>query len=205
MPRWDNSLRTQEEIHTLKREAILRAAGNLFNEKGYHNTSLEEVAKLLQISKGTLYNYVKNKQEILYEFYWRGQDIADRSVDLAEKSGLNGAGKLRMSIETYIVEVIENLGGYGLLAEIAALEPGDRKAIVERRDLLEQRYIRIIEEGVADGSIREIDRGMLLFTLVGAVQFISNWYSAGGTTSEKELARGIADLLLSGLAAPGQK
>ena len=68
MPRWKNSLMMTEEVQRIKRDAVLKEAGRAFSKRGFHNTSLDDVAKALQVSKGTLYNYVQDKQEILFEF-----------------------------------------------------------------------------------------------------------------------------------------
>ena len=56
-----------DQLRALKREAVLRVAVRMFNERGFHATSLDEVAERLNISKPTLYYYVKNKDEILFE------------------------------------------------------------------------------------------------------------------------------------------
>ena len=62
---WGRNMREQEREN--KRDAVLRTAARLFNEKGYHSTSLELVAEELEITRPTVYYYFKNKDEILFE------------------------------------------------------------------------------------------------------------------------------------------
>ena len=50
-----------------KRNAVLQTAARLFNERGYHATSLDDIAEQLHVSKPTLYYYVKSKDDILLE------------------------------------------------------------------------------------------------------------------------------------------
>src|SRR3546814_6323545 len=62
--KWRNAFRTSEELHRFKRYAVLREATRIISRRGFHNASLDEIAEGLGISKGTLYNYVSDKQEI---------------------------------------------------------------------------------------------------------------------------------------------
>ena len=64
MPRWKNVLQTSDEVYRVKRNAVLREATRIIARRGFHNTSLDDVAEALQVSKGTLYNYVTDKLEI---------------------------------------------------------------------------------------------------------------------------------------------
>jgi len=192
-----------DTIHRLKREAVLREAGRIFSRSGYHNTSLDDVAKALNVSKGTLYNYVKDKQEILFECQKMALDIAERSFDHAEQNATNGADKLRLVIRQYIATLTEEMGACGVITEVGALRPADRKAIVARRDQFEDRFIALINEGMADGSLRPIDPKLAVYTFMGAVHAVPGWYSPKGRLSAEAIADGMADLLLVGMMTPG--
>src|ERR1700733_9675027 len=56
----------------VKREAVIRAAAHAFNRKGYHNTSLDDIAAALEVTKPTVYYYVTNKEELLFECFVAG-------------------------------------------------------------------------------------------------------------------------------------
>src|SRR6202008_2224110 len=75
MARWKNASQKNDEISGLKRDAIIREAGRIFSRDGFHNASLDEVARVLNVSKGTLYNYVRDKQEILFECHKLEKDL----------------------------------------------------------------------------------------------------------------------------------
>ncbi|MFZ0500715.1 MAG: helix-turn-helix domain-containing protein, partial [Steroidobacteraceae bacterium] len=53
----------------IKRDAVIRAAARAFNRKGYHNTSLDDIAAALEVTKPTVYYYVSNKEQLLFECF----------------------------------------------------------------------------------------------------------------------------------------
>jgi len=201
LPRWKNSLQTNQDIQRLKREAVLKEAGRAFAKRGYHNTSLDEVAKALQVSKGTLYNYVKDKQEILYECHKLALDIGDRAFEFEREQGMNGAEILRHTMTRYITLLTEELGACSVLTEVDALHRADRTQVVKRRDAFERSFIAIIELGIKDGSIRPVDPKLAVFTFMGAFNWLPRWYSPEGRLTGEQIGEQMADLLMSGLHA----
>jgi AcrR family transcriptional regulator len=83
---WKAKSERQQERH-LKRDAVLRTAARLFNEKGFHATSLDEVAERLHVTKPTVYHYVKNKDEILFECVRIGIETLHAAVERVGRSG----------------------------------------------------------------------------------------------------------------------
>ena len=201
MARWKNSLQTSDDIQRLKRDAVLREAGRAFSRHGYHNTSLDDVARALGISKGTLYNYVRDKQEILFAFHQLAYDLSDQAFAHGRAKGGRGADVLRAILVHYIELLTGELGACGALIEVDALRPGDRAEAARRRDAFEAAFVAIIEDGVRDGSIRPVDPKLAVFTFMGAINWLPRWYVPGGRLSGNELAGQMTDLLLSGLTA----
>ena len=200
MARWTNELDTKSEIHRLKRDTVLRESGRLFNQRGFHNTSLSDVARHLDVSKGTLYNYVTDKQEILFEFHKMALDIGDRAMNAADAVDGPAASQLRIAIREYIASVNETLGGYGVIAEVGALRPDDRQEVIRRRDSFDKRFTDLVERGISDGSLRPVDPKMAVFTFMGALQTIPNWFSPEGRLSGEQVADQVTDLLMHGIA-----
>jgi AcrR family transcriptional regulator len=200
MARWNNSLRTSEEISGLKREAVVRESGRIFSRRGYHNASLDDVAKALKVSKGTLYNYTKDKEEILFQCCSMALDIGETAFEAA-KPGRNGAEKLRITLRNYIAKLHDELGACGVINEIDALKPAHRKTIVARRDDHQQRFVTMLEEGAADGSLRAVDAKLAVYTFMGAIHFIPRWYNPQGRLTNEEIADGMVDLLMNGLVS----
>ena len=199
LPRWKNSLQTNDDIQRLKREAVLKEAGRAFGKRGYHNTSLDDVAKALQVSKGTLYNYVKDKQEILYECHAISYDLGERAIKHGRAYGTTGAEILRLTLISYITSLTEELGACAVLMEVDALRPEDRAKAVKYRDAFEREFVSMVKMGIKDGSLRAIDPKLAVFTFMGAVNWLPRWYAPGGRLTGEQVATQMTDLLLTGL------
>src|SRR5579871_133915 len=98
--RWNSLLPSRTEQQALKRQAVLEQAGRAFRRRGFHNTSLDDVAEELNIAKPTLYSYFKNKQEVLYECMKLAMDLGDISVEYA-RAGKTGLEKLERFLTHY--------------------------------------------------------------------------------------------------------
>ena len=199
LARWKNSLQTSDDIQRLKRDAVLREAGRAFSRHGYHNTSLDDVARALGISKGTLYNYVRDKQEILFAFHQLAYDLSDQAFAHGRAQGGRGADVLRGILVRYIELLTGELGACGALMEVDALRPEDRAEAARRRDAFEAAFVSIIEDGIRDGSIRPVDPKLAVFTFMGAINWLPRWFVPGGRLPGDALAEQMTDLLLSGL------
>ena len=200
--RWKNTLQTDAEIQQLKRKTVISAAGSAFSRRGYHNTSLDDVAKSLNVAKGTLYSYVRDKQEILYECHVMSLDVGDRALEFALANGKTGAEKLNLMLTGYVTMLLDELGACVVLTEVDALRPQDRRAVVRRRDAFETKFVAIIEEGIADGTLRQMDPKLAVFTLMGAINWMTRWYRPGGRLTAKEIAKEMAELLIHGMSKP---
>lgn len=197
-------MQTSEEVQRLKREAVLREAGRLFSKRGYHNISLDQVAETLQISKGTLYNYVQDKQGILWEFHRMAVELGNRAFAEGRALGGTGAQRLRNTLKIYIELTTQELGALGALMDFEALRPEDRTKAVKQRDLFEREFVQLVQSGIQDGTIKPVDPRMAVFTFLGATNWIPRWYSSTGRLSAREIAEIMTDLFLSGLEIPVQ-
>ncbi len=82
---WVGGRRARRE-HGVKREAVIRAAAAAFNARGYHNTSLDDVAAALGVTKPTIYYYVANKEQLLFECFRAGLEPIQAAIRRAEVS-----------------------------------------------------------------------------------------------------------------------
>ncbi|MGW0949484.1 TetR/AcrR family transcriptional regulator [Streptomyces sp. NPDC002623] len=200
MARWENQRNTGGEIRRLKREAVLREAALAFGRHGYHNTTLDDIAETLGISKGTLYNYVRDKQEILYECHREALEIGEQAEAHGAKHGGSGASRLRASMEYYIENLVRQLGACAALMEVDALRPPEKEIIVKGRRAFEQKFKDVVLTGREDGTLRpDVDPDLVLVTFMGAVNWIPRWYSPEGRLGAADVAAKMVDLLMSGV------
>ncbi|TAK13729.1 MAG: TetR/AcrR family transcriptional regulator [Rhizorhabdus sp.] len=205
MPRWENGFQTSEEIQRYKRYAVIREAARIMSRRGFHNTSLDEVAKVLGISKGTLYNYVTDKQEILFECHNIALDLGDYAAHVARTAGGRGIDKLRLLLRCYIIWMYGQDGVAGVTFDVNALRPDDRAAVVKRRDAMEANLLALLKESTDDGSIRPCDARIAVYAIMTAVNGISTWFSVDGRLTIEAVADQMLDLLTLSLATEPDK
>lgn len=198
---WKNIFHNPDEQFTLKREALLHQAAHAFSLHGYHNTSLDDVASALGVTKPALYYYVRSKQEILVECYNMALDLGDLAIERARSEGHSGLERLTLVVVGYIELLTSRLSGGTVLREYDALDPGPRKIILARRDAFDRQCRALIEEGIADGSIRAVNPKLTVFFFMGAVNWMTRWYSSEGELAGTEIAQAFADLLARGVGA----
>lgn len=204
MPRWENGFRTNEEIQAYKRYAVIREAARIISRQGFHNTSLDEVAKALGISKGTLYNYVRDKQEILFECHKISNDLGEYAARVASEAGGQGIDRLRLLLRCFIVWMYGQAGVGGLTFDVNALRAEDRAVVVAGRDAMEATLVGLLQESAKDGSIRACDAKITVYAIMSAINGISAWYSPEGRLSIETVADEMLDLLTFSLATRPQ-
>lgn len=199
---WKNVAPSRDQLFKLKRTALLREAAKAFSARGYHDTSLDEVAKTLGVTKPALYYYVKNKQEILFECHMLAQDLGEVALAYAVEHGKTGRERIVHVCRRYIELITGELGSFAVLSEYSALEPANRQTIGKRRDRFQKEFSQLVAQGKADGSIRNVDPRMTVFFFMGAINWMTQWFRPDGDLSGEEIARHFADLLDHALMQP---
>mgnify|MGYP001165983114 CR=1 FL=1 len=197
---WKNVVLSRDEQFALKRTALLREAAKAFSARGYHDTSLVDVAKALGVTKAALYYYVSSKQEILFECHMMALDHGESALAHAEANGRTGREKILLMARHYLERLTADIGSCAVLAEVNALEPENRAKVVARRDAFDRRFRAFIEQGIADGSLRNIDPKMTVFFFMGAVNWLTRWFVPDGPYDGETIARMFTDLLENGIA-----
>lgn len=182
-----------------KREAVLRTAARLFNEKGFHATSLDEVAERLNVTKPTLYYYVKNKDEILFGCVHAGLELVRAGIAEAAESGGSALERLRACMRAYAAVVTSEFGMCVIRVGEEPLPAEGRRELRALKAQIDHEFRRLVEQGVADGSIAPCDPKLAAFTLAGAISWIGRWYQPGGDLGPDDVAEACIALLFNGI------
>jgi len=193
--RWNKSVPTRTELRDAKREAVLREAALSFNRRGFHGTSLDEVAQKLGITKAAIYYYFPNKQTLLKACFESAMDAAFSNLDRARKEGTSGREKLRMTLAGYLEHIIDELSISVVAMEDDVLATDERDAVKRRRDQFEYAMRDLVREGIQDGSIVPCDPKLAVFALLGAVHWVTRWFRQNGSWSTSQLAAALSELL----------
>ena len=193
--------RPAEELPDREAE-ILKAAADVFREKGFAATSTQDIADRVGMYKGSLYYYIDSKEDLLYRIGRNVYAELKHEQDAAAVADAPPLERLRAFIRTHVLHTTTNL------AETAALYgdfrsfTGERRTeIIGWRDEYETAFRSLIRAGQADGSIRKVDVKLVSLSLFGMMNSVHLWYQPGGRQSPKQIADGLADLMIQGLAA----
>ncbi len=181
-----------------RKEEIIRVAARLFAAKGYHATTLDEVAGELGITKPALYYHIRDKKEILREIINRimePMEVASR----VSKSNLSPREKVKE-----IVGLLVKLGAERkettliALEEVKILPKRTRDAVRRRQKEVEQSLQNALKEGVASGEFQVDDIKMTSFAILGAANWIYRWYKPGGSLTPEKIAEHFTNFLENG-------
>lgn len=184
---------------SLKREAVLLAAVRMFNARGFHATSLDDVAASLGVSKPTIYHYLGNKDQVLLECITRGVDQLREAADVSTIVG-TGLHRLRSFLCRYAEIVMDDFGRCVVRTGDEALSPESRARFRSLKGEIDRKMRGLISGGIADGSIARGDVRMLAFTLAGALNGPARWHDSNGPATVTEIAHATVDILTIGLA-----
>jgi TetR/AcrR family transcriptional regulator len=198
---WKNAVLGAGEQFDRKREVLLREAAASFNRRGYHGTSLAEIAKKLGVTKAALYTYVPSKEDLLYYCHDAAMDTAIESLIKARASIGNGLQKLAMTLRHYLELMLGQEGGYVILLEENAMKPAHMRAIIKRRDQFEQGLRELVSEGIEDGSIVPCNPKLAIFNIMGALNWSRKWYRPNGPWTGPQIATALTQMLERSLSS----
>ncbi len=185
--------------HGVKRDAVVRTAARAFAEHGFHNTSLDDIAKALDVTKPTIYYYVRNKEKLLFECFVTGLEpirTALRAVKTAQEPGRE---RLNTVLRQYAQAVASDFGWCMVIAEHQDLSASMSEHIRALKVEIDQGIRRLLREGVKDGSIQPCDVKMTAFALAGALNWIAHWYRANHDMTAAQIADAFVTIFEEGL------
>jgi AcrR family transcriptional regulator len=183
-----------------REDQLLEAALHLFKEKGYHNTSMQDLADALGMQKGSLYYYIDSKEELLRRLLERATSYLAFQIDEIYAADLPPPEKLRWALENHGVTMMEQLDLVSVyLQEYRNLPPKRLKEALAVRKHYEQVLMHILEDGIDSGDFRPVNVKMIVFGLLGMLNWTHAWFSPEGEFSAQEIAAMWADLALHGL------
>jgi len=185
-----------------KRLAILRSAAKIFNERGYHRTSVADVAEALGVSKPFLYYYLQNKEDILFECSRIATEELHAVLDEVRKADLPGWPKLEMLFRGYAKVMTTDFGICLIRNSVPGALPQESwEKLRGGRRRLNKEVERIVALGIADGSIRSCDPRVLSFAMFGAFNWITFWYQQDRPLRPEAVADYFMEIFARGVAA----
>jgi len=186
-------------VSSHRRIDILKSAAAAFRRRGYHGASVDEIASTLEMTKGNLYYYFRNKEEILFACHDYSLDVLLALMSDVQSESWRPDEKLRKLILAFIHLTLDELQGTALTLDLQALSPVLIKRIIAKRDRFDRGLREIIQHGIDQELFRAGDPKMIGFAIMGAVNWITKWFDPAGPMSSEEIGQRFSDYLVGGL------
>jgi AcrR family transcriptional regulator len=168
-----------------RRSELTREAARLFAEKGYHGTSIGDIAKSLGVQKGSLYAHIESKQDLLYETMRDGAAAFHAALD-AVPDDLPPVEKIRLALRGHLRVVADQLEvATVFVREWRYLEGARREEILAERRRYEDRFRGLFREGRELGELRtDLDDASAALLALSAANWAYTWLTPGRDTDE---------------------
>ncbi len=183
---------------TTRRAELSRHAARLFAEKGYHGTSVGDLAQALGVQKGSLYAHIGGKQELLYEAMREGADAFHDGFDGIPED-LAVTERIRLALRAHLATVGDQLEVATIFVqEWRNLEGEHREEILGERRRYEDRIRALFREGRELGELRsDLDESVAALLFLSAANWAYTWLRPGADTDD--LADRFYALLVDGM------
>lgn len=185
--------------HSVKRDAVIRVAARAFRDHGFHNTSLDHIAAALEVTKPTIYYYVTNKEQLLFECFVAGLEPIRAALREVKQSRAPALERLNTVLRQYAQAVASEFGWCMVRAEHQDLNPSMSAQVRALKVEIDQGIRRLLREGVRDGSIQPCDIKMTAFAIAGALNWIAHWYREEQAMTPAQIADAFVTVFGEGL------
>ncbi len=189
----------QSQKSVKKREAILRAAIEVINAKGFAAATMTEIGAAIDLRDAALYYYFPNKQALAFAGHQRSLERFEAILIVVEAGGGTGLCMLRRFLRALLDDAVTN-GPQLYFGDSSYLADDQRAAIEAWSARLSKRLERFLEEGMADGSIVACEPPLVVQLLVGMLIWLTKWTPATPGLTNERLLEAIETTALQGLA-----
>lgn len=185
------------------RDDIVAETIRLFSERGYSSTSMRDIADAVGLLPGSLYVHISGKEQLLGDIVEDGIDSFIAVTREALETGDGAEARLRLAIQAHM-RIVGEAGAHMLVSlhQWKYLTGERRDRVVEKRREYEALFTTIVRDGIARGEFSEAANPRIaVLTVIGALNWTSEWFSPEGSESPEQVGDAIADILLSGLVA----
>jgi AcrR family transcriptional regulator len=184
-------------------EDILRAAGRLFGERGVGATTMTQLAQEVGLRQSSLYYYFARKEEVVAALVARANVVPLELMARIEQDGGSAPARLYRFVRADTVALCDLPFDINEIHRIAARDREGFATYWKERRTLERRLTRIVKEGIADASLREVDPRLTALTVLSNDEGVQNWFRLSPRPSPAVIGASLADLVVGGLLRAG--
>lgn len=185
-----------------KRDEILAVAAELFAERGFEATTIQDIADRVGMLKGSLYYHIKSKEQLLVEIVQKTHEIFSRNLDAVDRLDGGPAEKIWAFVyRNVMANATHHVQSTVFFNEFRSIADEDRQKILAMRDAHDHMLRALIESGQRRGVIcQSLDVKLTAIGVLTMCNALYRWYRHGGPWSPEDIAKGYADLVVAALA-----
>lgn len=183
-----------------RKEQVLAKAEQFFAERGFHGTSMRDIADALSIQGGSLYSHIESKDDVLWEIVTSAGDRFFYAIEPIVASDLITVEKLRRVIASHVTVITDNLAAAAVYStEWRNLLEPRRSKFAARRDEYERIIRGLVHDCIMEGVFGAVDEKFATLLMLSSLNWIYQWYKPDGPMTPDEIARRLTDMLFNGL------
>ena len=181
-------------------EEVLQSAANIFFAKGFHATSIEDVARDVGMLKGSLYYYIKSKDDLLFQLLLAGIEDGDafiaRQIDVAG----DPVEQLERAIRAQIDYIIQNKVPFGLfLHEFDSLSGKRQHKLISVMSRYNSRVVELVRRGQQQGRLIDGEPWLIVNGILGMCNWLYRWYDTDHVSGPEQIKQVFLRMILSGI------
>jgi len=181
--------------------AVLRAAIDLFNRKGYDATSIGDVAEELGVTKSAVYHHVPSKEHLLSAALDEALAGLEAAVDAAVEGEGSAYERLRGVVRRSVEVLVDHQPAVTLLLRVHGNTETENAALLRRRRI-DARLAALVGLAADEGALRaDLDPDLVSRLLFGMINSLIEWYRPSGPVDVEQLADAVSALAFEGLQA----
>jgi TetR/AcrR family transcriptional regulator, cholesterol catabolism regulator len=183
-----------------RKDQIRFKAQVMFRERGYAETSMRDLADSLGIEAASLYNHVTSKEEILQSICFGMAESFFKAIDAIMESQIPSREKLKAAIHAHLAVITENADASAVFQnEWRHMHEPFLTEFKHMRRRYEQCFRMIIEEGIMDGTFRDMDSRLAARIILSGTNWTYESYRSATVNTLKKVNDQITEMLIAGI------
>ncbi len=194
-------MRKDREGLTMK-DLMMERSIQLFAQKGFKETSIQDIVNELNVTKGTFYYYFKSKQELLMDIHLQ---YIERLIENQETILADKTTSYPEKLHSIIFKLVHDIKKEGLRAkvffrEMRHLSEEHLEQIIPKRDRFKENVQEIIEKGMEAGQFRsDLPSDIVTLGILGMTNWSYFWFQPDGEKTDREVAAIFYKMLMKGI------
>ncbi|MEO9802306.1 MAG: TetR/AcrR family transcriptional regulator [Reichenbachiella sp.] len=188
------------EAKKSKKQIIIEEAATLFREKGYSATTMRDIAAKVGVEAASLYNHITSKEQILSKICFSLAETYTTKMNIIISTDDSSINKIKDLLFLHVeINAMSSPLASVMNDEWRHLTEPERSEFLEKRRTYENHFITIIEQGISDGTLVDMDPKIALYTMLSSIRWLQHWYHANRDMEVESVKNTIIGLLMNGI------